>query len=101
MKVYPVREDRHGTRTNYQYGCRCTRCRLANSDYMADHRGGRRREKPKMVEQVTGSQPDSLGGLGVLCWCEATVVKVPPSVVQAGRTGSCGRPQCERLAAAA
>lgn len=28
----------HGSRTAYKYGCRCFRCRLANSDYSREYR---------------------------------------------------------------
>lgn len=32
--------------------------------------------------------------LAVTCWCEAVVLHVPSVEIAAGRTASCGRPNC-------
>lgn len=34
------------------------------------------------------------GSLRVLCWCGREQLKVPTEQVAAGKTGSCGRPEC-------
>lgn len=38
-------KDLHGTVTGYKYGCRCERCRLANTMAMREYRAGK---KPRM-----------------------------------------------------
>lgn len=35
-----------------------------------------------------------LGLLPCTCWCEQSLVLIAPSDVRAGRTSSCGRPEC-------
>ena len=35
------------------------------------------------------------GWLGVTCWCQRLYVLVPSGHVRAGRTRSCGRPDCQ------
>jgi hypothetical protein len=38
----PTHGREHGTRVNYQLGCRCDYCRAANAGYQKKHRAGRR-----------------------------------------------------------
>jgi hypothetical protein len=40
-------------------------------------------------------EPDSLGQLPVLCWCEGKIVYVRPEVVKNGGTKSCGKERCQ------
>jgi len=39
MRRSPVRPEaiNHGTRTGYKYGCKCEKCKAANSAYMRSY----------------------------------------------------------------
>lgn len=38
-RSYLIRDDRHGTMTNYSYGCRCDPCRQVMCEYDANRQG--------------------------------------------------------------
>ena len=70
-------------------GCRCPGCTAENARWIAAYR-------------LRGSTPPlSLAGAKVLrtpCWCEAKRKLIPAADVAAGRTWSCGRPDCQPTA---
>lgn len=72
----------HGTRSRYTMGCKCAACSDANAVYM---RAARAKRDTNLV---------SFNDLAVNCWCEATIVHVPPAELKAGRTRSCGLRHC-------
>lgn len=80
----------HGTRTCYQYGCRCGPCRKANSAY------ARRRGLGRGLGDAY--RPRDARRLEVTCWCEETMVWLPVEMVRACRTVSCGAPDCREAA---
>ena len=43
-------------------------------------------------------EPDELGNLLALCYCACHYVRVPQQEVRAGRTKTCGEPQCRQAA---
>lgn len=46
------------------------------------------------VKPMTRRGTSRPGHLAVSCWCEKFYVSVPEADVLAGRTASCGRPNC-------
>lgn len=51
----------------------------------------RDRSVPVMRNPLARVPPDHLA---VLCWCDRFMVAVPKAAVMAGRTATCGRPDC-------
>lgn len=49
-----------------------------------------------MPSRVRSHQNVRNGDLAVECWCRHEVIFVPPSVIRAGRTGTCGRDNCKQ-----
>lgn len=85
----------HGTVVKYQKErCRCPACRTANSDAQRIRRANRRQAPP--AYRADAWEPVD-GKLPVVCWCQAAVVKVLVDDVRAGRTHSCGKPECTPL----
>ncbi len=37
------------------------------------------------------------GEMTVYCWCMEQIIRVPPSVIKAGKTGSCGKEGCRGM----
>jgi hypothetical protein len=79
----------HGTVGRYtRQRCRCPECTAANSAYQ------RARRTYKIVEFEPAAWSPVKGCLPVQCWCQADVVKVSVEDIRAGRTASCGQPDC-------
>lgn len=79
--------------TGYRYGCRCGRCKAAHRTEWHKHRERIALRPPKFY------LPGETGCLDAACWCEARVIAVPADLVRAGRTRSCGRPDCSEAVA--
>lgn len=80
------RSTLHGTRGRYVNGCRCEDCTAADRAY---HRNrGRITNKAVPIDSLLS-----------VCWCCATYLFVPRADVLAGRTESCGSPNCVDTAA--
>lgn len=90
----------HGTPLRYGHGCRCTQCSLSVAlrdqelKFLARMAAARRQVECQKARQVIKADRLRTGELAVTCWCEARIVYVNPEAVQAGRTGSCGLPEC-------
>lgn len=79
----------HGTVSRYtRQRCRCPECTAANSAYQR----ARRTYKINDLEPAAWRPVD--GRLPAQCWCQAEVVKVPVDDIRAGRTATCGDPDC-------
>jgi hypothetical protein len=82
----------HGTTTRYKNGCRCERCRQANTNYHR-HRRSAGTGLAEPLQQPNPWEPVD-GMLPVECWCRRKVVKVAVEDIQQLRTQSCGEPDC-------
>jgi hypothetical protein len=98
-----------GTLTGYRYGCRCDRCREANTITRKLQRAsggkgicGRCQTKlpegkrgPRICSECAGAGASAWSAFTSTCWCEEECVEVTPRDVLNGITHSCGREGCK------
>jgi hypothetical protein len=104
----------HGTHSMYNAGCHCDLCKRAEMDYRRWRRQNPRADTkvshgPRAFHPAT-SHPGRVTGIDThgwtpdeiacLCWCQTHTVGVTPTEIRAGRTRTCGLPDCnERILA--
>ena len=90
VRLMRRRKPGHGERRRYNAGCRCAACTEANRSYGRRHRRG----------DVPSAGYIDRDELLAQCWCASDFVWIDKSVIRAGRTGSCGKDQCQQETAA-